>query len=289
MNMLPLYRTVSLFAPWIPRRIAYAIASQASGMAYRRNHPVREALFANLRMVLDFRGPARTENEIEQIVRRNFVNFGKYIVDFFRVGKLSDKALNTLIRQEHADYLEQCRGMNRGIIGLTAHLGNWELGSSVLAMGGHPVNAIVLRQSSEGLDALFQSRRIRRGLRILPMSGAATSVPACLKRNELIILLADLDFTGQTHSVLFCGKPARLPRGPAVLAARYKVPVLSAFVLRQADDTFCFRFYPPILPEEAGSVDALQHRICTVLEEVITEHPDQWFAYKPLWIPTADR
>lgn len=285
MNMAPLYRTVSLLAPWIPRGMAYALARQASGWACRRNHAVRETLSANLRVVLDYRGTAWTEAGLEQIVRRNFVNFGKFIVDFFRVGKCSDKALNALIRQENPGYLEQCRGMHSGIIGLTAHIGNWELGSSVLAMGGQPVNAIVLQQSSAGLDALFQSRRIRRGLRILPMSGAAASVPACLKRNELIVLLADLDFTRSTHRVLFFGKPAPLPRGPAVLAVRYQVPILPGFVLRQADDTFRFRFYPPILPEDAGSVEAVQHRICTVLEEVIADHPDQWFAFKPLWNP----
>lgn len=285
MRMTSFYPLVSLLAPWIPRRMAYAVARPVSIRAFRRNHPVREALSANLRVVLDHRVAAWTEAGLELTARRNFVNFGKFVVDFFRIGKLPDRALNRLVRQENPGSLEQCRGMNRGILGLTAHIGNWELGSSVLAMGGHPVNGIVLQQSSAGLDALFQSQRIRRGLRILPMSGAAVSVPACLKRNELVVLLADLDFTRSTHRTLFFGKPAPLPRGPAVLAVRYQVPILPGFVLRQADDTFRFRFYPPILPEDAGSVEAVRHRICTVLEEVIADHPDQWFAFKPLWNP----
>lgn len=283
MNALPLYRIASLLAPLLPRQAAYGIARLASGVAYRRNHAVREALTANLQMVLHHRGTAATEAEIERIARRTFVNFGKYLVDFFQIGNCSDKTLDKWIRIEHASYLAECRAMSKGIIGLTAHIGNWELGTNVLAMGGHPVNAIVMQQSSMGLDALFQSRRIRRGLRILPMSGAATAVPACLERNELIVLLADMDFTRRTHRAMLFGKPARLPRGPAVLAARHGAPILPGFVLRQEDDTFRFRFYPPILGGDTASVDTIQQRICAVLEDVIADHPDQWFAFKPLW------
>ena len=116
------------------------------------------------------------------------------------------------------------------------------------------------------------------------MDSAAVSVSACLKRNELVVLLADLDFSHQGgRRVPFFGKPARLPRGPAVLAKRSGAPILPAFVLRQTDDTFCFRAYPPILPDRSQSVDDIQARICAVLEAVIGDHPDQWFAFEPLW------
>jgi KDO2-lipid IV(A) lauroyltransferase len=167
--------------------------------------------------------------------------------------------------------------------GLTAHVGNWELGASVLGARGFLVNAIVRQQPSARLDALFQSRRIQRGVRVLPMHGAATAVQACLKRNEFVVLLADLDFTGRDRHVPFFGRPARLPRGPAVLAKRSGAPILPAFVLRQADDTFRFRAYPPIIPDRSRSIDAIQKCICSILEEVIGDHPDQWFAFEPLW------
>jgi lauroyl/myristoyl acyltransferase len=68
-----------------------------------------------------------------------------------------------------------------------------------------------------------------------------------------------------------------------VLAKRSGAPILPAFVLRQSDDTFCFRAYPPILPDRSQSVHDIQARICAVLEEVIAAHPDQWFAFEPLW------
>jgi Kdo2-lipid IVA lauroyltransferase/acyltransferase len=283
MNAFLLYGTVNLLTKLLPRRVCYAVARQASGWAYRHKHAVRNALAANLRIVLDARGTAGSESEIEQLVRRNFANFGTYVVDFFQTGRLSPQALDAMIAVQHIEYLQECRAMERGIIGLTAHVGNWELGASVLAADGCRVNVVVRPQPSARLDALFRAQRIRRGVHALSMDDAAASVSACLKRNELVVLLADLDFSRGRRRVPFFGKPARLPRGPAVLAKRTGSPILPAFVLRQADDTFRFRAYPPILPDRSQSVDDIQRRICAVLEDVIADHPDQWFAFDPLW------
>ena len=283
MKTLLFYQALNLMSGLWSRRAAYTLARQASRWAYRHNHAVREATMANLRVVLKSRGSTWSESELEQIVRRSFENFGKYMVDFFQIGSLSDEALNEMITLERIDYLEQCRDMGRGIIGLTAHVGNWELGSNVLDRKRYRVNAVVLQQPSKRLNALFQSQRNRRGVHVLPLGNAAALVPACLRHNEVVVLLADQDFSGRAPHVPFFGQPARLPRGPAVLAARNQAPILPVFVLRQPDDTFLFRAYPPILPERGRSVEDIQHSICSVLETVIRDHPDQWFAFKPLW------
>lgn len=283
MNGLLLYRTVSLLTRVLSRRAAYAVARQASAWAYRYNDAVRRATAANLRIVLESRGMPSSESDLEQMVRRTFLNFAKYVIDFFRMGRLSAEALDRVVTVEHIDYVKQCRDMARGVIAVTAHVGNWELGANVLAMNGCRVNAVVLQQPSVKLDALFQSQRSRRGLQVLPLSGATNSTLACLKRNELVVLVADRAFSNQTRCVPFFGRPARLPRGPAVLAARSGAPILPGFVLRQPDDTFRCRMCPPIIPDRSRSVDDIQARICSVMEDVIAKHPDQWFAFEPLW------
>jgi len=283
MNALVLYESVNLLVKLLPRRACYAIARRAAGWAYQHKHAARNAVAANLRVVLDGRGGAGSVAELDQVVRRNFDNFGKYVVDFFQMGRLSPQALDALIKVERIEYLQQCRDMQRGIIGLTAHVGNWELGASVLTMHGCLVNAVVRGQPSARLDALFQSQRIRHGVRACSMDAGAAFVSACLKRHELVVLLADLDFSRGGRLVPFFGKPAPLPWGAAVLAKRSGAPILPAFVLRQADDTFCFRFYPPLLPSRSQSVEDIQSRIGAVLEAVIGDHPDQWFVFEPLW------
>lgn len=283
MKRLWLYRIAGQMARVLPRRAAYAIVRQAANWAYARNDAVRDALAANLGVVLESRGVAFSAEDLERLVRRNFFNFGKYVVDFFKVGGRDSESILEAVALENIDYLRQCRESGTGIIGVSAHLGNWELGSIVLVANGYRVNAVVLDQPTERLNALFQSRRIHRGVHVLPIRGAAASIPACLKRNEVVALLADLDFSGNERRVPFFGRPARLPRGPAVLAARCGTPILPAFVLRQTDDTFLFRAYPPILPDRSRSIEDTRKAIVSVMEEVIGAHPDQWFAFEKIW------
>ena len=77
--------------------------------------------------------------------------------------------------------------------------------------------------------------------------------------------------------------PARLPRGPAWLSIKSGAPVLPALLLRQEDDTFLLRLAPPILPEVAGSMEAVRDRICRFLEREIGERPYQWFIFEDFW------
>jgi lauroyl/myristoyl acyltransferase len=283
MNGLLFYRTVSLLTALLSRRAAYAVAKQASAWAYRNRHATRRAVEGNLRIVFEARGLAMSECELEQMVRRTFDNFSKYVIDFFQIGRLPPETLDRLVKVENIEHLAQCRSMKKGIISLTAHLGNWELGANVMERHGYRVNAVVRPQPTAKLDALFQSRRAGRGINVLPMGEGTSPVPNWLKQNELVVLLGDLDFSAKQRRTPFFGKPARLPRGPAVLAARTGAPILPAFVLREPDETFRFCIYPPIIPDRFQSIDEIQERICSILEEVIGNHPDQWFAFDPVW------
>ena len=288
MTALLFFGAAQAVARLLPRRTAYTLARPMSRWACRHQHTMREGLAANLRVVLDATGRPRSEPEVQALVQATYQNFGKYLVDFFQMKRLAPIELRAMVTVERIEYLEQCRGRGRGIIGLTAHIGSWEVGASVLTAHGCPVNAVALRQSSPALDALFQSRRAHRGIRVLPAEGATRATLARLGQDEFVALLADLDVAGGPPSIPFFGRPARLPKGPAVLAARGRAPILPAFVLRQPDDTFRFRAYPPILPEQTRSVDEIQRRICAVLEEVIAAHPDQWFAFDPRWPQPPD-
>ena len=141
--------------------------------AFRHHLATREALTANLRVVLNARGKIGTEHDLAQLARRNFTCFGKYVVDIFKIGDLSPESQQAFIRVEHLDYLQQCVDMNKGVIVLTAHLGNWELGAGIGLQFGRLVNAVAREQPTPRLDALFRAQRVKRGVQVLPMNGPA--------------------------------------------------------------------------------------------------------------------
>ena len=67
------------------------------------------------------------------------------------------------------------------------------------------------------------------------------------------------------------------------MAAKTGAVVLPGFVLRNEDDTFLMKMYPPIFPEEGMTQEAIQARINTELEDAIGAYPHQWFMFQPVW------
>jgi len=184
---------------------------------------------------------------------------------------------------EHEDRLKEAAAAGKGVILVTAHFGNWELGGAVLGALGYPVNAVVLPQRMKRLNRLLQDQREKRGIRLLPLGKSARGLVRCLRGGDVVALLADRDFTRHHHAIDFFGRPARLPLGAAWLSLHTGAPIVPTFLLRQEDDTFLLRMHQPIWPEQAGDVNAIMTRIRDALQAEIGERPYQWFIFRDFW------
>jgi KDO2-lipid IV(A) lauroyltransferase len=278
-----LFRIAEFLSRCSTRRFAYWLGLRIGDFYFRLDHAGRAAVLQNLRQVHAFQGEAIAEPELRLQARRVFQNFGKYLVDFFRFARLSEEQIRDLVRIEHPEYLEQARQLGRGVVLVSGHLGNWELGGAVLAGMGYTVNAVALKQPSQRVNDFFSKYRRRRGLRILPLGGALRGLVAALHRQECVALLADRDYSTVNHPCRLFGQPTDLPRGPAWLACKTGAPVVAAFRVREPDDTFSFRVHPPLVPNDGITQDEIQDRVCRILEQEICARPTQWFVFQPLW------
>lgn len=283
MNEYWQYRIAACLSRSLPERTAYWLGLRVSDQFYRRNHKGREGVVSNLKRIFAARDVVLAEAAIEGLARKTFQYFGKYLVDFFRYEKLAPEEVRRRVSIEHGEYLERCVNMKRGVLLVTAHFGNWELGGAALAALGYRVNVVVLPAPVARLNRLFQSQRAKRGVNLIMMGHSVFSIIRCIKNGEIVALLADRDFTHRNDRIPFFGEPARIPVGPGWLSIKTGAPVLPVFMMRQVDDTFLLRFHPPILPEEAGSAEAVRERICRALEKEIGEHPYQWFIFDDFW------
>lgn len=267
----------------IPRHFAYWIALRLSDFYFFRDRRARDAVMANLRQVMAFQGRYPTERELRLTARTTFQFFGKYLVDFFRFQRLDEVDIRRLVAVEHAGYIEQASSMGRGVVVVTAHLGNWEIGGAVIAGMGYAMNVIALRQPSEKLNNFFQKHRRKRGMTVIPLGSSVKRMISALRRNEFVALLADRDYSGQQELSDLCGEPACLPRGAAWLAEKTGAVVLPGFVLRKEDDTFLMKMYPPIVPGPGVTQADIQRKIGEALEDGIGAYPHQWFMFERVW------
>ncbi|MBP7830710.1 MAG: lysophospholipid acyltransferase family protein [Kiritimatiellae bacterium] len=277
------YRVAAFLSRALPEKLAYWAGLRFADLFYRRDAKGRAAVRENLSQIFRARGVQPAAQALDGLARKTFQYFGKYLVDFFRFARLSPEDIRRRVSIEHQDYLDQAAAAGRGVVLVTAHFGNWELGGAVIAGLGCPVSAVVLPQRLEKLNRLFQGQRERRGIKVIPMGSSAFNLIRCLKKKEFLALLADRDFTGTSDKAEFFGRPARMPVGPAWLSWKTGAPVLVGFLIREVDDTFRLRFYPPILPAAEPSMEAVAARIRAVLEKEIAERPYQWFMFEPFW------
>lgn len=277
------YLLAQFLSRHLPRRFTYWLALRIGDRFFTRDAKGRKAVMANLAHILQARNLKPSEQTLTRMARRTFQLFGKYLVDFFKYSRMTLPEVKKLVSIEHLDHLAQARQMEKGIIFITAHIGNWELGGAIMTALGYRLNVVFLPQRLDKINKLFDQQRKQRGLKLLPIGHAARGVLRALKNKESVGMLADRDFTAHHQLTPFFGKPARLSSGPARIALQTKAPILPIFVIRQKDDTFLLRFYPPIVIREDSTLDEINIKIVEVMEKEIAQNPTQWFIFENFW------
>lgn len=277
------YSIANAISKALPRRFAYWIGLRVADRAYRMDVKGRTAVIHNLRQIARFKGRQASQETLEKLARRTFQYYGKYLVDFFRCVQMGKSEVDRTVSLQHLEHLHEARSAGKGVIALSAHFGNWELGGAVMASLDCPVHAVFMPERDARTRALFQMQRRRRGIKGIPLGSPVSQLLQALRQKAFVALLADRNFSDHHGPFTFFGAPARLPRGPATLAVRTGAPVLPAFILREADDTFLMRFHPPIVAERGTRVAEVQQRICAVLEQEIGSRPEQWFMFERFW------
>jgi len=286
-----LYRIAQFIALSLPLKIGYGLAVFCSDIHYMFADKDRRFVRENLKIIF----PEKSEREIRRIRIRMARNFAKYLVDFFRFSKLDAEYVKKNIKIENAHFVTQALSKGKGVIILSAHLGNWELGAVVVALLGYPFWAVVLPHKHKYVDRFFNAQRESKGVKVIPLGKAARLCMAALKKNELLALVGDRDFTESGIVVDFFGKPSIFPKGPAALALNTGAVILPGFMVRNADDSFTLWIDKPIEcspPVGAGrklsfsDPDLMEviKQYKGVIESYIRKYPDQWYMFRKFWI-----
>lgn len=279
------YRLAAAVSRYLPGGFAYWIGLRISDLFYFFQRTSRRAVTANLAQVYKARQIEPSATVLRGLARKTFQNFGKYLVDFFRYAKVSREELQRIVSIEHRERLEYAFGLGRGVIIVTAHFGNWEVGGAMLHALGYPVNVVAAPAEMPRVQRLLQKFREERGFRVVHVGFSGRTLLRCLKNGEIVALLSDRDFSNENNTLELFGKQVRFPRGAGWLAARTGAPIVPAFLLRLPDDTFLLRIHEPIIPDAASDPALLIERIRDAIENEVGERPCQWFVFHEFWKP----
>jgi KDO2-lipid IV(A) lauroyltransferase len=171
-------------------------------------------------------------------------------------------------------------------------MGNWDVAALWTVAHGYRFTTVAERLKPESLYDRFVAYRESLGMEVLPLTGGprppSEVLAERLRAGGVVCLVADRDLSRSGVEVSFFGEPARLPGGPALLAATTGAALLP-ISLWFTPGGWGQRINAPVtLPEGrlrervTGGTQAL----ADVFAHDIAEHPVDWHMLHKLW--TAD-
>jgi KDO2-lipid IV(A) lauroyltransferase len=280
--------SVILLVRLVPYRLAISVGAFLGHVAYKVIGIRREVTLKNLR---DSFGSRYSEEELQRIGLDAYRNFGRSVVEYALYDKLSLDRMKEIITEEGFEHFDEVRKEGKGAIWVTGHFGSWELAGAYLAQRGYPVDFLVGEQHNLRVDSLMNRQRQRMGIGIIKMGAAAKGILKSLKNNRFVAMLSDQDAGNDGAIVDFFGRPASTPKGPAAFALKAGSPLLTGFIIRRGKYKHHIVVYPPLNIEPRGDkekdITDLTQAYTSKLEEIIREHPDQWFWPHRRWKSTS--
>ena len=146
----------------------------------------RRVAFANLNLAF---GEEKNKEEIHWICRELFKNIGRDMLEIYRCPDFKDSYFKTLVRFEGTEHLNHALNQGKGVIALSAHLGNFPLMGARLAAEGYPSSVVTRDPENPKIARAMTSLRDAVGLETIPGEPRMACVSRCfkaLKENRIL-------------------------------------------------------------------------------------------------------
>jgi KDO2-lipid IV(A) lauroyltransferase len=176
----------------------------------------------------------------------------------------------------------------RGLLVVTAHLGNWELLCARLRRLGLEGAVIGYERPGDPSSAWLAEMRRAYGVETLPQATSAREVLRVLQSGRVVGLLADLEDRRIDGEFLpFLGIPALTMTAPAALSRAAGIPLLPVRCVVVPGGGYRLSVEEPLvldasLPRREATAE-LSGRLNGVFERWIRETPEQWAWHQARW------
>jgi KDO2-lipid IV(A) lauroyltransferase len=266
--------------PRIPHRLLVLFTSAAARLTFAILWRYRKRMEENVSLAMS--EEFLTEERRRTVVRMAWRNFARGVYETACALYTSREMICASVAIQGEEYLKQALARGNGVIALSAHLGNFTMIGPRLAAAGYPFSVVVKHPRDQRFARLIDHYRARVGVKTIsarPRREAARQILTALRRNELVLLIAD-EFKSGDVKVEFLGRAVSAPRGPVTLALRTGGAVVPVFVTRDPEDRLTLRIGSEINLIKTGD---LQEDVTTNvalftrhLESMVRRYPDQW-------------
>jgi len=266
-------------------RAALALGRAAGSLSYLVSRRRRIALDNLTEAYRDQLSP----QQVERIARGVFRHVGQSAAESMWLrGRLTTQRLDEIMVLEGWEQLQDAFSRGRGVMLITAHIGNWEIGAHVLAVKFGPIYSVAKPLKNKRVDEYVNCFREACAQVIIDRSGALRELVRVLREGRLVIILADQHAHAGGIQVKFFGRDAWTVTAPAAIALRLGCPVALGYCYRDDDGLRHHVVLDEIVEftptgDREGDIRRATEYMTQKIEGYVRLRPEQWFWLHRRW------
>lgn len=270
----------------LPRNILLRVAKVIGRMAFYLVARQREKTLRNLKQAY---GKEKNDKEIARIGLRVFENIAQssaevWLLQKLNVAHLKERIVNILEIEKFRKILDK----KKGLIVISAHIGNWELLPAALACFGFEGGVVARRIYYEPYNRWIVKLRRSAGVETFYRNESPRRLVKLLRGNKIVGIVPDQDIDSlKGIFVNFFGQLAYTTTAPAKLAIMSGAPLLPSFLIREKDGKYRIVMKSLIsVPQDLEKEEAtvyMTKQWMKACEDVILEFPEQWAWMHDRW------
>ena len=221
-------KIVSIFLCCTPLRPALWMARRLGDIMYFTNSKRRSIAYANLKSAFPEKNPC----EIKKINKRHFENLGMTIIELMKFPVMGKRFADKYTNLENAESIKEALKKQKGIIILTAHFGNWEMGPLIINANGYNMSVFARKQKHAKLNNLLNRHREIAGSKVIAKGFSVRDIIKTLGNNGVVAMLSDQDAGANGVFVNFFNRPASVARGALVFGLKTGAAIMPSFMNR---------------------------------------------------------
>ncbi len=228
--------------------------------------------------------PSITNDEINEIARDMWGNYGRILAEYVYIPKFRKKKLENYLRIEGLDNLEQIKKNKKPTIFVSGHFNNFELMAMIIEREGINLSAVYRPLNNKFLNILMEFLRknyicknqIKKGIKGLRQA------LVCFKKGESLAIMID-QRVSEGIKIKFFGKDAFTTTIPGQFVKKFGCIIQPVYIERIDGVHFKIVFDEHLIFEQNQNIENISLKLNQWLEKKIIENPNQWIWSHNRW------
>ena len=248
-----LLRILFFLTDCLPERAIFTLSEKLASLFMFSSRRYKRIIRKNLQVAF---GPSCDNQFVEDLTGRVAKNLGLIFAETLLSGTRKKDTILDKISVQGTENLDNALACGKGIMAVSAHLGNFSLIGAKMIRAGYPFTMLVKESKYPGIAGVSREIQKKQGGHFIymdPWAKALRQIMSALRNNEIVCLLADENKKDSETVVDFFGHPAPTATGPAVLSLRTGALVVPIFIVRHADLSHTIFIEPHLTPLLTGN------------------------------------